>query len=61
MKVTRNKIQMIKEDNERRQEKHTLVWGCLDPGDPASMPCLGEHRGSRVSKKIPKGKHLQQG
>lgn len=57
MKVTSSKpckIQVIKKDNKRRQEKHALVWGCLDAGDPASMPCLGEHGGSSVSKKYPK-------
>lgn len=43
MKVTSSryrKIQGVNEDNERRQEKCTLAWTCLDLGDPAAAPCL---------------------
>lgn len=43
MKVTSSrpyKIQMVEEDNERRQEKCAWMWRCLDVGDPAAVPCL---------------------
>lgn len=46
------KIQMVKEDNERRQEKHAVLWRWLDAGDPAAVPCLWKEEAVSL-------KHLQ--
>jgi len=60
MKVTSSKackIQMVKEGNEKRQEKHALVWRSLDLGDPATVPCLCK-QGAAAWLKHPQRKTL---